>query len=223
MGLSSASFVEALSAEEVCPLCLDRYVSADECTCIVCQVPSCPGCAEAIGVDGTTRCFACRPAAQNGGGPRDQAWSPLKLPLPISFPATARTVQVARGRMPFGLGALRVSLRGVGFSPASSGQRISLGTLLPRPPLRARASLALATLRLRAGRAARRAVSWVEAAQRLSKRLTHSDYRRSLSMLYSSGRRSLKKPIDALSSRILSRSKSATITPSSTRPNSTNL
>src|SRR5690349_22688142 len=49
MGATAASFVEALSAEEICPLCLDHYFSADECTCVVCHGPSCPRCAEAIG------------------------------------------------------------------------------------------------------------------------------------------------------------------------------
>jgi hypothetical protein len=219
MAATSASFVEALSAEEVCPLCLDRYVSADECTCIICHAPSCPGCAELIGANGAMRCYACRPpAAVNSNPALSAAKPPLVLPLPISFPAGKRTSK-ATVKLPFGLDALGLSLRGRRRSQALT----SLGTLLARPPLRARAALALATLRSRAQRAARRAVSWVEAAQRLSWRLTHRDYRGSLSTLYSSGRRSLKKPIEALSSRILSRSKSATITPSSTRPSSTNL
>jgi hypothetical protein len=210
MGATAASFVEALSAEEICPLCLDHYFSADECTCVVCQGPSCARCAEAIGEAGALRCYACRPALTSV---QADARPPLVLPRPISFPAGKRTSKAAARRLPFGLGM---------FGRDRSGL-VPLGTLLPRPPLAERAALALSTWRSRAQRVARRAASWVEAAQRLSRRLAHGDYRRSLSTLYSSGRRSLKKPIDALSSRILSRSKSATITSSSSRPNSTSL
>lgn len=212
MGATAASFVEALSAEEICPLCLDHYFSADECTCVVCRGPSCPSCAEAIGEAGAMRCYACRPAVTPDTRP------PLVLPRPISFPAGMRGAKGPAKRLPFGLGTLGLPLRGRDRSGL-----VPLGTLIARPRFGQRAALAFSSFRSRAARVARRAASWMEAAGRASQRLAHGAYRRSLSTLYSSGRRSLKKPIEALSSRILSRSKSATSTPSSSRPNSTNL
>lgn len=124
--------VDSFVRDEVCPLCLDRYAAVDECLCVVCEAPSCPGCAELLDTTGRMRCYACAPAA-----------------VP-SVPAT--------------------------LAPQES-------TLSEqRPSLR-----------------------W---------------FYRSLSALYSSGLRSLKKPIEALSLRMRSSSKSALITPSSDRPSS---
>jgi len=90
MQAPSASFVEALSAEEVCPLCLDRYAAADECTCVMCEAPSCPGCAEELDADGAMRCFACRPALSPERSPSQL---PVALPRPIQFPVAARVAQ----------------------------------------------------------------------------------------------------------------------------------
>jgi hypothetical protein len=213
MGATAASFVEALSAEEICPLCLDHYFSADECTCVICHGPSCPRCAEVVGDAGALRCYACRPAL--GLDTYLDARPALVLPRPISFPADRRTSKPAARRLPFGLGTLGLPLRGRDRSGL-----VPLITLIAPPTFGQRA---FSSLRARAQRMARRAASWVETAQRVSSRLAHADYRRSLSTLYNSGRRSLKKPIEALSSRILPKSKSATSTPSSSRPNSTNL
>lgn len=50
--------------EEVCPLCLQHYVEVDECTCVVCEAPSCPGCAELLDTSGAMRCYACAPVAR---------------------------------------------------------------------------------------------------------------------------------------------------------------
>src|SRR4051812_4113489 len=90
MQAPSASFVQALSAEEVCPLCLDRYAAADECTCVMCEAPSCPGCAEELDADGAMRCFACRPALSPERSPSQL---PVALPRPIQFPVAARVAQ----------------------------------------------------------------------------------------------------------------------------------
>jgi hypothetical protein len=91
MQSSSASITAALNDEEVCPLCLDRYTAADECTCVVCRAPSCPSCAENIDADGAMRCFACRPPIALHA-PQKAARAPTPLPRPIaisSWPSAA--------------------------------------------------------------------------------------------------------------------------------------
>ena len=82
---SSVSISDALSAEEICPLCLDQYTAADECTCVVCRAPSCPGCAESIDADGAMRCYACRPAPVFTHLPALS--DGLSLPRPVSVAA----------------------------------------------------------------------------------------------------------------------------------------
>jgi hypothetical protein len=90
MPAPSESFVEALTDEEICPLCLDGYAPVDEVICALCEAPACPGCVEQLDdvagpllptaqvqrldgaaaaaltatgvVPAATRCFACRPA-----------------------------------------------------------------------------------------------------------------------------------------------------------------
>lgn len=84
MQSSSLSISEALSAEEICPLCLDHYTAADECLCVVCRAPSCPGCAETIDADGAMRCFACRPVLV-GLPSAARKVQPLSLPRPIAL------------------------------------------------------------------------------------------------------------------------------------------
>jgi hypothetical protein len=59
------SIADAGVADEVCPLCLDRYAQVDECTCVVCHAPSCPGCAELLDTSGRMRCYACAPVARH--------------------------------------------------------------------------------------------------------------------------------------------------------------
>jgi hypothetical protein len=56
-------------ADEVCPLCLVRYAQVDECTCVVCKAPSCPGCAELLDTSGRMRCYACAPVARHSRPP----------------------------------------------------------------------------------------------------------------------------------------------------------
>lgn len=55
------SIADAGIADEVCPLCLVRYAQVDECTCVVCNSYSCPGCAELLDTSGRMRCYACAP------------------------------------------------------------------------------------------------------------------------------------------------------------------
>jgi hypothetical protein len=91
----STNLVDAVSGEEVCPLCFDRYSGADACTCVVCRVASCPSCAELLDVDlagvarelnpdGAVRCFACRPAPSAAAAARGLFAAPLSLPRPVS-------------------------------------------------------------------------------------------------------------------------------------------
>jgi hypothetical protein len=136
----SQGIADTFVADEVCPLCLDHYAAVDECTCVVCDVPSCPGCAELLDASGIMRCYACAPVL-------------------LHTSSGARAVS-----SPFGKA---------------------------RPSTRRRPSLRAAY--------------------------------RSLSALYSSGLRSLKKPIEALSLRILAKSKSAVITASAERSSSLSL
>lgn len=89
MQASPASIADALSAEEVCPLCLDHYTAADECTCVTCGAASCPSCAETIDADGAMRCFACRPPISTTT-PKRVSTTPLQLPRPIPLPLAAR-------------------------------------------------------------------------------------------------------------------------------------
>jgi hypothetical protein len=114
MQSSSASFTDALSAEEVCPLCLDLYTAADECTCVVCRAPSCPGCAETVDADGAMRCFACRPAQLDAQPEALAARQTLSLPRPIALracaPELAPRVQAQPPPLPF---PLTTSPRGV--------------------------------------------------------------------------------------------------------------
>jgi hypothetical protein len=97
----SSTIVEALSGDEVCPLCLDRFSAADSCSCVVCRVSSCPSCAEVLNADGAARCFACRPPSQP---PALAARSsePLSLPRPIAMKQAARTYTpgVGAARLP---------------------------------------------------------------------------------------------------------------------------
>lgn len=132
----SQGIADAFVADEVCPLCLDRYAAVDECTCIVCHAPSCPGCAELLDAHGTMRCYACAPVAHSD----------------------------------------------------VSGVRPAFVWSDAEPPNQRRRS-----------------------------------FYRALSALYSSGLRSLKKPIEALSTRIFSRSKSAVMTPVAERSSSLSL
>ena len=241
MQAPSATFVEALSAEEVCPLCLDRYTAADECACVQCGAPSCPGCAETIDADGATRCFACRPAL---APQRRLSQVPVALPRPIQFPVAARAAQ-PRGLSSQLSGQLLVTLRahGAALSSALKLRATALFAaafvLSQRVPPLARAAWA----RLPAARQLQQGMQQLERGiellvprlrqlslarvprVHLSRRqlVRYGRYRRSVRSLYSSGLRSRKKPMEALSSRILARSKSARITPSSERPSSVNL
>jgi hypothetical protein len=112
------NLVDAVSGEEVCPLCFDRYSGADACTCVVCQVASCPSCAELLDVgglarelvaDGAVRCFACRPAPEAAAWERELEKPPLSLPRPIQLAAPVQ-VPVGLPALPF---PLTTSPRGV--------------------------------------------------------------------------------------------------------------
>lgn len=120
---SSTSITAALSTEEVCPLCLDRYTAADECTCVVCRAPSCPGCAETIDADGAMRCFACRPALALPR-PALAARAPTPLPRPISpaawNPAAAARVSAEPPPLPFPLTTSPRGVRALNPRPAGS-------------------------------------------------------------------------------------------------------
>lgn len=343
MQAPSASFVQAMSAEEACPLCLDRYAAADECTCVVCDAPSCPGCAEELDADGAMRCFACRPAQLPQRRPSQ---APVSLPRPIQFPLAARAMKPDLPPLTFSLtgGAhRRGALQLVDSLPAqdddvpaqevneadlvvipawkqrpllvlaraadrarlyevsaaitgwahSGGRRMALRERSAREwalivrahgaqlhtrssqlsrqllvQLRPRGAALSSAVKLRAtalfavamalsqrvtplARAAWSRLPDARQLQHVMKRRLHSGlsllgpqlqrlsfanvqlsrrqvvrygrYRRSVRSLYSSGLRSLKKPMEALSSRILARSKSATMTPSSDRPSSLSL
>jgi hypothetical protein len=114
----SANIVDAVSGDEVCPLCFDRYSAADQCTCVVCQAASCPSCAEVLDVDGALRCFACRPVPMRVHEAAAEAgtdWAPLALPRPIALSAARAGGQPA---LPF---PLTTSPHGV-------------RTLQPKPP-----------------------------------------------------------------------------------------
>jgi hypothetical protein len=75
----TSSPADSFIVEEVCPLCLQHYAAVDECTCIVCEAPSCPGCAELLDTSGAMRCYACAPMARATllPGRREQA-SPMQ-------------------------------------------------------------------------------------------------------------------------------------------------
>jgi hypothetical protein len=141
----SQTIAEAFVADEVCPLCLDRYAVVDECTCVVCDAASCPGCAEMLDPQGTMRCYACAPVASH----EQSGVRATVLPFDLAQPSLSPERKVGGSRL-------------------------------------------------------------------------RSVYR-SLSGLYSSGLRSLKKPIEALSLRMLAKSKSAVMTPSSDRSSSLSL
>jgi hypothetical protein len=120
----SASICEALSDEEVCPLCLDRYTAADECMCVVCRAPSCPGCAENIDADGAMRCFACRPAQLGVKPAALAARESISLPHPIRLsactPELAARVPGEPPPLPFPLTTSPRGVRNLQPRPAGS-------------------------------------------------------------------------------------------------------
>jgi hypothetical protein len=176
MSQPTANIVDALSGEEVCPLCFDRYSGADACTCVVCRAVSCPSCAELLDVDahgslrtqdtdGAVRCFACRPVpvtvsvAKPGAGP-------LSLPRPIFVSNAGREQAAALAAQslpalpfpltssPHGVRQLRPRPLGsvfLGLPPVSAGlsQALSATPSVPAPSasrLGARAQRKLALL-----------------------------------------------------------------------------
>jgi hypothetical protein len=142
------TMADGFVTDEVCPLCLDHYAAVDECTCVVCDAPSCPGCAELLDPGGAMRCYACAPVSRHTESGVHALNAPPFIP---ARPHAAANMQATRLQK-----ALRATYR-------------------------------------------------------------------SLSALYSSGLRSLKKPIEALSLRIVAKSKSAVITASAERSSSLNL
>lgn len=119
----SSNIVDALSGEEVCPLCFDRFSDADACSCVVCRVSSCPSCAEVLDADGAVRCFACRPAVQVAA--RVRAETPLSLPRPIALPNAARAYTPGYGAaslppLPFPLTTSPFGVRRITRKPPGS-------------------------------------------------------------------------------------------------------
>ncbi|HEX6244082.1 MAG TPA: hypothetical protein VFZ61_24370 [Polyangiales bacterium] len=176
---SSVSISDALSAEEICPLCLDHYTAADECTCVVCRAPSCPSCAESIDADGAMRCYACRPApvftqlpALSDGFslprpiPAAAYGAPLAAralgePPPLPFPLTSSPYGI-RELKPKPAGSVFVGLPPVPSAlastlhktaPSAAGAALSSGTPIA-PPWSQQARIQLALGRVRAERAA---------------------------------------------------------------------
>ena len=118
----TATIVDALSGDEVCPLCFDRFSAADACSCVVCRVSSCPSCAENLDADGAVRCFACRPPSQ-APALAARASAPLSLPRPVV------TKQAARSYTP-GMGAARQPALPFPLTTSPQGVRV----LQPKAP-----------------------------------------------------------------------------------------
>jgi hypothetical protein len=268
MQASSAEFVDGLSAEEACPLCLHRYASVDECVCVTCRAPSCPGCAEVIARDGSMRCYACLPAVAETAvaetavaetvperkscvipKPIYVAARKLNTPMDLPFPLTS-SPRGPRRIEPLPMGSVhllppplptrkgppplpvqRAMTRDVVYvaadthalsvthSSATSGTAQGLSRRMRSELLILGRSFARYAYRV----LEQRSRDYTARVRAHAARKMSEPYRRSLMELYSSGLRSLKKPIDALSSRILAKSKSATMTPSSDRPSSVTL
>jgi hypothetical protein len=202
MQSSYLSISDALSAEEVCPLCLDHYTAADECVCVVCRAASCPGCAEAIDSDGAMRCFACRPVALPLRAQTAPEAAQAALPRPISPDAYAPALPFPLTTSPHGVRPLKPRPAGsvfVGLPPLpptlARAQRTAIvpspSTPPPPPrnaiPFRARARAELAIARLRTERTLE---AWAQrAGQRWQAlRAEWPSYRQRLSAWYGTAR-----------------------------------
>lgn len=132
MQSSSLNIRDALSAEEICPLCLEHYAAADECVCVVCRAPSCPGCAESIDAAGAMRCYACRPAPVFSQPPPLSRGVSLPRPLPAAAYGMPHAARTAGGPppLPFPLTSSPRGVRDIKPRPAGS---VFVG-LPPLPP-----------------------------------------------------------------------------------------
>jgi hypothetical protein len=84
MSAPSESFVEALTDEEICPLCLEGYAPVDEVICALCEAPACPGCVEqldgSIDIDAREQSSAAmRAPARGAQAPARIAEAPARI------------------------------------------------------------------------------------------------------------------------------------------------